>query len=514
VIFITGKSDSEGVKLNDYQYTDIVRIARQIKECEGFKCKTTNECIDADKRCDGGVDCLDGSDEFNDCRELRCPSFVFTCDYGACIASDKKCDGKKDCRDNSDETNCFQTNVTITSSNCKSDQFECKSGQCISLDGKCSGKVECDDKSDETKETCLNTYCPTYLFKCDYGACVDALGRCNGFRDCVDNSDEENCHQKSPQEPETEPPFTTPTTYTDRPYAPEPAPTSSRQANPKDFVLLGTILTFECIKGYKLSSESMFTFCTGKEWSTENIPTCLKKCPPLYSSKVTTIKCRDDRGIEIKCDDATDGTSATVSCAPYFEPLERRNATRYCWQGTWNRPPPACQPICGEKKVNVLPLIVNGKTVDQGNYPWVTAVYHKINESFQFVCGGSMLTQRVILTAAHCVTNSRGEVIPKEKIRIAVGKYYIKYNDNRDIEAQYSEIDQVIKPSYYKADIQRYSSDIALLITASELLLSKVIQPVCYIDLNSISLRTGLIGALKTKVDLTDCEFRFVDPKT
>lgn len=93
-----------------------------------FVCSSTKECIPEDKRCDGMVNCKDGSDEFNDCKNIpwvflnlniakawnvkcvsSCPGFLFSCDYGACIDVDKKCDGQKDCRDNSDETNCIDT---------------------------------------------------------------------------------------------------------------------------------------------------------------------------------------------------------------------------------------------------------------------------------------------------------------------------------------------------------------------------------------------------------------------
>ncbi|KAJ8968535.1 hypothetical protein NQ317_003282 [Molorchus minor] len=208
--------DLEVVKAFSWSGNNSISLIRHTRQtdngCSGFKCKTTTDCIPEEKRCDGTVDCIDGSDEFNDCKQITCPGYLFTCDYGACIEKNKKCNGKKDCRDNSDEANCIISDTDSISSNCKSDQFQCKSGQCISLDDKCSGVPECDDRSDETKEVCLNVECPGYTFTCDYGACANGFSRCNGVKDCVDNSDEEGCDsavvpgptpKPEPQQPDT-----------------------------------------------------------------------------------------------------------------------------------------------------------------------------------------------------------------------------------------------------------------------------------------------------------------------
>lgn len=42
--------------------------------------------------------------------------------------------------------------------------------------------------------------------------------------------------------------------------------------------------------------------------------------------------------------------------------------------------------------------------------------------------------------AAHCVAEENGQPVPKETVKVAVGKYYNKYMDERDTEAQYSDV--------------------------------------------------------------------------
>ncbi|KAJ8920430.1 hypothetical protein NQ315_005298 [Exocentrus adspersus] len=508
VLSVLGDSTGFSLESLDHNLTALIRTSRQARKCDGFQCTVTGECLEAEKRCDGKVDCKDGSDEFNDCKDiLQCPGYLFVCDYGACIDMVKKCNGKKDCRDNSDEANCIlSSGVEKVSSNCKSDQFECKSGQCISQDEKCNGKADCEDRSDETKETCLNMQCPGWTFKCDYGACVDGFAKCNNVKDCVDNSDEEDC---GPKLLPTPPPLPKPTTgpavqptvgclLPEHPNFGQWKIVGNAVGFPSQKVASNTILEFGCNEGYKLSTESKYVVCVSQAWGIAEMPTCLKKCKPLYSTASTTLECKNTRQIPIKCDEATEGASASFRCAPYHEPSDRSFAKRYCFGGSWSLPDPVCQPVCGEKKVTAEPLIVNGQNVSRGDYPWVTAIYHKDTDgAYKNVCGGSMLTQKIILTAAHCVANDKGElIVPQDNIVVAVGKYFNKYKDARDTEAQYSNLRKIIYPATYRGDNQRFASDIAILVTKEELKLSKVVQPVCYINLPDIFIQPTAIGVI------------------
>lgn len=43
-------------------------------------------------------------------------------------------------------------------------------------------------------------------------------------------------------------------------------------------------------------------------------------------------------------------------------------------------------------------------------------------------------------TAAHCLTDVRGQIFPKEFFEVAVGKYYREIDNIEDNEAQFSEV--------------------------------------------------------------------------
>lgn len=74
-----------------------------------------------------------------------------------------------------------------------------------------------------------------------------------------------------------------------------------------------------------------------------------------------------------------------------------------------------------------------------GDFPWQVAIYYSFTKSY--LCGGSIINEQTVVTAAHCVSNERGESLPEEDYIIGAGKYYRKYGDERDRQGeQFSEV--------------------------------------------------------------------------
>ena len=48
-------------------------------------------------------------------------------------------------------------------------------------------------------------------------------------------------------------------------------------------------------------------------------------------------------------------------------------------------------------------LVVGGDEVEENAYPWMAALGTRSNDRMVWFCGGSLINNKMVLTAAHCV---------------------------------------------------------------------------------------------------------------
>ncbi|XP_070700029.1 coagulation factor IXb [Pempheris klunzingeri] len=119
--------------------------------------------------------------------------------------------------------------------------------------------------------------------------------------------------------------------------------------------------------------------------------------------------------------------------------------------------------------------IVGGNEAIPGEIPWqVTLMFHSAtlqrDESF---CGGSLLSELWVITAAHCVTEA---VIAKRNFFVRVGEHDLKSVEGPERDHLVAE--QLIH-RMYNYEKSPYNHDIALLKLASPVELSNQRRPIC-----------------------------------
>ncbi|CAH1707794.1 unnamed protein product [Aphis gossypii] len=491
---------------------------------DAFNC-SNGQCIESSAVCDGHADCSDSSDETNDlCAKQTCRNYSYRCKYGACVDKSAKCNGKNDCVDGSDENlpECKKNSLNSTqssngSSKCLEDQYKCKSGQCIDGTSTCDGSRDCKDGSDETLALCKAVRCQKYTFRCKYGACVSKESKCDGVKQCADGSDEENCVDRNPiSQPITVKPVnntTQPTTQSNTknvcvlPIA-EGVLYSYEGSN--EILPHGTLIdnyrtVFEnCEVGYHKAYPNGFRVCQSNgKWISSSEKLCFKMCPPLISDSLN-INCTLNGNYANCSNPSIYGTKATPFCKPTHKIPNGQEETPIellCQSnGMWNNQLYRCIPHCGRVYNNGKPLINNGKIAHVGTAPWNVGIYqlNKENSKYDLICGGSIITPNLIVSAAHCFWQkdmlSKRISVLDGLYKIGVGKY------NRDLTVIDNEFTQImdvetiyLKESYYGSD-GFHGEDIAVIVLKNKVIISIGAAPVCVDWSGNYNIQNGAQG--------------------
>ncbi|XP_063391031.1 uncharacterized protein LOC134676569 [Cydia fagiglandana] len=72
---------------------------------------------------------------------------------------------------------------------------------------------------------------------------------------------------------------------------------------------------------------------------------------------------------------------------------------------------------------------------------WHVAIYEKKMALTEYIytCGGSLIKADIVISAGHCFWSPVWQALPTTRFRVAAGKLYPDYDDQRDTNAQYSE---------------------------------------------------------------------------
>lgn len=120
----------------------------------------------------------------------------------------------------------------------------------------------------------------------------------------------------------------------------------------------------------------------------------------------------------------------------------------------------------------VTGLVVGGENAEPNEFPHQVAIgYPDLNQEISFKCGGSLISDRFVLTAAHC---KRADRTSPTTVRLGDLNLKLKDKDLPEIDIL---IDSFIAHEDYNKDTKQ--NDIAVIKMKQSAPLSKSIRPAC-----------------------------------
>ncbi|KAJ0173669.1 hypothetical protein K1T71_010818 [Dendrolimus kikuchii] len=131
---------------------------------------------------------------------------------------------------------------------------------------------------------------------------------------------------------------------------------------------------------------------------------------------------------------------------------------------------------CGE---SVADRIIGGKNANLGQFPWIVRLGYKEYDNIDWKCGGALITNSHVVTAAHCV-QSTDEVPVVSSIRL--GEYDIRTDPDclRNVCAPKVQ-DRKIKKitSHHCFNKPAFHNDLAVIELEKPVTLNNYVSPIC-----------------------------------
>lgn len=118
-----------------------------------------------------------------------------------------------------------------------------------------------------------------------------------------------------------------------------------------------------------------------------------------------------------------------------------------------------------------VPLVLGGSPAGPGEFPFMAALGYEVEGAIRYSCGGTLVSDRFVLTAAHCIRSQIG--LP---ILVRLGDLNLKRDDDGAKPVDYNIESIKIHPNYKGS--KKYN-DIALLKLKKQVIFNKFIRPTC-----------------------------------
>ncbi|XP_031637932.1 serine protease persephone-like [Contarinia nasturtii] len=131
----------------------------------------------------------------------------------------------------------------------------------------------------------------------------------------------------------------------------------------------------------------------------------------------------------------------------------------------------ACKAFPRNENIRVEERIILGDIADQGEFPWMAAIFYSDELNLNFGCGGTIISEFYIMTAAHCVTDRQPPVI------VRLGKVNLTDTISDAVKAVHYNIKNYTRHPNY--NITTKKNDIGLIRLSTNIRFTNAIRPAC-----------------------------------
>lgn len=119
--------------------------------------------------------------------------------------------------------------------------------------------------------------------------------------------------------------------------------------------------------------------------------------------------------------------------------------------------------------------VVNGDVSTYGAWPWLSSVYIKHpSRGFELACGGSLINEQWIVTAAHCVYIYQNNVAD---VQVKLGDFFRQKTDRHEMTFNVSDI--ILGPPSRRFNDETLENDIALIKLHQRVVYNYHVRPIC-----------------------------------